>query len=47
MTFWYELKPAHVHVGVCYVSQLDGGGSGVVTRFKIMNWERTSTYEDF
>lgn len=47
MTFWYELKPAHGHVGICCVSQLDGGGSGVVTLFKIMNWERTSTYEDF
>lgn len=46
MTVWYELNPAHVHVGVCCVSQLRGGGTGVVT-FKIMNWERASTYKEF
>lgn len=32
--FWLELNPAHVHVGVCFVSQLRGGGTGVVTLLK-------------
>lgn len=34
MIFWHELSPAHVHVGVCCVSQVRGGGTGVVTLLK-------------
>lgn len=46
MAFWHELRPAHVHVGVCCESA-QRRWRCCSHSFKIMNRERASAYQEF